>query len=152
MFSSCLVCKTTDSKFMKVLSNEQRTMVFLKRDIFVPENTRCCCDYLCRRQLTNEALKQIQSSRFDQLILNNAHVKKLFKDCQSAIKRVRSFYFDDPASLDDQDYKMMIGLSRGIVFYIVFIHCLTQFFHVLDNFNNLLDQSTTIRNTRVRFI
>ena len=78
--------------------------------------------------------------------------KKLFEDFQSAIKRVRSFDFDDPASLDDQDYKTMTGLNHGIVFYIVFIHYLTQFLHVLDNFNNLLDQLTSMRNTRVRSI
>ena len=76
----------------------------------------------------------------------------MFEDCQSAIKRVRLFDFDDPASLDDQDYKTMTGLNRGNVFYIVFIHYLIQFLHVLDNFNDLVDQLTTMRNTRVRSI
>ena len=47
---------------------------------------------------------------------------------------------------------MTTGLSRGIVFYAVFIHYLTQFLHVLGNFNNLLDQLATMRNTRVRSI
>ena len=152
MFSSCLVCKAIDSKSMKVLSNEQHTMIFLKQGIFVPENTRCCCNHLYRRQLTNEALKQIQPSRLDQLILNDADIKKLFEGCQSAIKLVRSFDFDDPASFDDQDYKTMTGLSRGIAFYIVFIHYLTQFLYELDNFNNLFDQLTTMRNTHVRSV
>ena len=127
-------------------------MVFLKQGIFVPENTRCCCDHLHRRQLTNEALKQIQPSRFNQLILNDTDVKKFFEDCQSIIKHVRSFDFDDPANQDDQDYKTMTGLNRSIVFYIVFIHYHTQFLHVVDNFNNLFDQLTTIRNTRVHSI
>ena len=77
MFSSCLVCMTTDSKSMKVLSNEQCTMVFLKQDTCGPENTRCYCDHLYRRELTNEALKQIHPSRFDQLILNDTDVKKV---------------------------------------------------------------------------
>ena len=36
----------------------------------------------------------------------------------------------------------MTGLSGGIVFYTVFIHYLTQFLCVLDNFSNM-------RNTRV---
>ena len=134
---------------MKVLSNEQRNMVFLKPGIFVPENTCCCCDHLYRRQLTNEALKQIQPYRFDQLIFNDTDVKKLFEDCQSAIKSVRLFDFDDPASLDDQDYKTTTGLNRGIVFYIVFIRYLTQFLQVLDNFNNLFDQLTTVCHTRI---
>ena len=47
---------------------------------------------------------------------------------------------------------MTTGLSRGIAFYIVFIHYLTQFLYVLDNFNNSFDQLTTMRNTRVRSV
>ena len=137
---------------MKLVPNEQRIMIFLKQGIVVPENTRCCCDHLYRRQLTNEALKQIQPSRFDQLILNDADVKRLSEDCQSAIKLVKSFDFDDPASLDHQDYKTMTGLSRGIAFYIVFTNYLTQFLYVLGNFNNLFDQLTTMRDTRVRSV
>ena len=43
----------------------------------------------------------------------------------------------------------MTGLNRGIVFYIVFIHYLTQFLHVLDNSNNLFGLLTTMCNTRV---
>ena len=50
---------------MEVVSNEQRTMIFPKQGVFVPENTRCCCDHLYRRQLINEALKQIDPSQFD---------------------------------------------------------------------------------------
>ena len=57
-------------------------MVFLKRNIFVSDNIRCCYDHLYRRRLTYEALKRIQSSRFDQIILNDADVKKLLEGCQ----------------------------------------------------------------------
>jgi hypothetical protein len=104
---------------MQVLSNEQRTMVFLKRGIFVPKNSRCCTDHLYRRQLTFEALKRIQRSQLDQLILNDADVKKLFEDCQSAMSRASSFDFDDPTSPDDQGYKTITGLSRGIILFLV---------------------------------
>jgi hypothetical protein len=152
MFSSCVVCKTADSTPMQVLSNEQRTIVFLKRGIFVPKNSRCCTDHLYRRQLTYEGLKRIQRSQLDQLILNDADVKKLFEDCQSAMSRVSSFDFDDPTSLDDQGYKTITSLSRGIIFYIVFICYLMHFLYISDNFNDLLDQLTTMRNTCVRSV
>jgi hypothetical protein len=56
MFSSCRVCNTTDSKSMRVLSKQQRIMVFLKRGVFVPEKSRCCSKHLYRKQLIWEAL------------------------------------------------------------------------------------------------
>lgn len=127
-------------------------MVFLKRGIFVPENSRCCSDHLYRRELTHEALKRIQGSKLDQLILNNSDVKMLFKDCQVAMNRVSSFDFDDPTSLADQDYKTITGLGRGIVFHIEYIRYLRQSLCILDDFNDLLDQLTTMRNSRVRSV
>lgn len=126
MLSSCLVCKTIDSTCMQVLSNEQRIMVFLKGGIFVPENSRCCSDHLYRRELTYDALKLIEGSQLDQLTLDDADAKKLFEDCRSAMNRVGSFDFDDPASLDDQSYKTITGRSRGIVFSFFFNFCLEE--------------------------
>ena len=126
MFSSCCVCRTTDSTCMQVLSNEQRVMVFLKRGIFVSENSRCCSNHFCRRELTYEAVKLIERSHLDELTPNNVEVKKLFEDCQSVINRIKSFDFDDPTSLDDQSYKTITGLDRGIVLSFFFILCLRQ--------------------------
>ncbi|CAF2004019.1 unnamed protein product [Rotaria magnacalcarata] len=35
---SCIVCSVTDSKSMRVLSDEQRTMIFLNRGIWIPKD------------------------------------------------------------------------------------------------------------------
>jgi len=75
---------------MSVVFNEQHIMFFLKRDIFVPEKSRCCSDHLYRRELTNKALKRIPRSQLKQLTLNDANMKKLFEDCQSAMNRISS--------------------------------------------------------------
>jgi len=90
---------------MRVLSKQQRIMVFLKLGIFMPEKSPCCSKHLYRKQLIWEALNSVQRSQVNELLLNSSDIENLFKDCQSAINKVNRFDFDDPASLSDQDYK-----------------------------------------------
>ncbi len=107
------MCETTDFESTCVLSKEQRTMVFLKRGIIVPENVRCCSLHMYKRQLTCEALEMIQPLKLDDLVLNSDDVKNLINDFRLTIGRAKSFDFDDPSSLDDEAYKTITGLSRG---------------------------------------
>ena len=98
---------------MCVLKKEQRTMVFLKREIIVPENARCCSLHIYKRQLTYEALKMIHPSKLDDLVLDSNDVENLINDFRLTIGRVKSFDFDNPSTLDDETYKTITGLSRG---------------------------------------
>ena len=107
------MCNTTNSKSTCVLSKEQRTMVFPKRGILVPENARCCSLHMYKRQLTYEALEMIQPSKLDDLILNSDDVKNLMTDFRLTINSAKSFDFDNPSSLDNESYKTITGLNRG---------------------------------------
>ncbi|CAF1482695.1 unnamed protein product [Rotaria sp. Silwood1] len=109
----CIVCSEKNSKSMRVLTKEQRTMIFLKRGILVPENARCCSLHMYNRQLTYEAVEMIQPSKFDTLILNGDDVQNLINDFRLAIDNSKSFDFDNPSSLDDEAYKTITGLNRG---------------------------------------
>ena len=98
---------------MCVLTKEQRTMVFLKRGIIVPENARCCSLHIYKRQLTYEALEMIHPSKLDDLVLDSNDVENLINDFRLTIGRVKSFDFDNSSTLDDETYKTITGLSRG---------------------------------------
>ncbi|CAF3548310.1 unnamed protein product [Rotaria socialis] len=129
----CIVCKTNNSESKCVLTKEQRTMVFLKRGILVPENTRCCSVHMYKRELTYEALEMIQPSKLDDLILNGDDVKNLMIDFRLTINSSKTFDFDNPSSLDDDTYKTITGLSR-------------------DNFHDVLGHLTTMNNSNVRSV
>lgn len=92
---------------------KQRTMVFLKRGITVPENSRCCSDHMYRSQLTQEALEMIEPSKIDYLVLTGPDVQSLISDFRSTIAHVKSFDFDNPNSLDNEAYKAITGVTRG---------------------------------------
>ena len=90
------MCKTSNFESKCVLTKEQRTMVFLKRGILVPENARCCSLYMYKHQLTYEALEMIQLLKLNDLILNGDGVKNLMIDFHLTMNSAKTFDFDNP--------------------------------------------------------
>ena len=111
-----MVCSVTDSKSMQVLSDEQRTMIFLKRGIWVPKGARCCSNHLYKGHLLYQAQQSLKQSKTDDILLNTDDVLKLIDDFRLALKHAGSFDFDDPGVLDNETYKTITGLDQGTLF------------------------------------
>jgi hypothetical protein len=107
------VCNTSDPEETCILTKEQRTMIFLKKGVFVPKDARCCTLHMYKRQLTYESIEMIQASIIDNLFLNVDDVKNLINDFRLAINNNKSFDFDNPGSLDNEAYQAITGLTRG---------------------------------------
>jgi hypothetical protein len=101
----------------KVLLSTQRTMIFLKRGVFVPAGTRCCSHHLFEKQLTDESFGQICVSKADRLTLDSVGFQVLLADIRSMFSCQISFSFDDPTSLDEEAYKTIVGLTKGSSFW-----------------------------------
>lgn len=89
-------------------------MVFVKRGIVVPAESRCCSVHLYNNHLTYDALQQIEFCKMDKVTLNANDIIQLITDCCMTIQTAKTFDFDDPSSLDDEAYYNMTGLQRGI--------------------------------------
>ena len=48
---------------MQMLSDEQRTMIFLRRGIWVPKGVRCCSNHLYKGHLLYEAQQSVKQSK-----------------------------------------------------------------------------------------
>ena len=79
-----------------MLSDEKRTMVFLRRGIWVPKGVRCCSNHLYKGHLLYEAQQSVKQSKADDILLNTDDVLKLTDDFHLALKHAGSFDFDDP--------------------------------------------------------
>ena len=101
---------------MEVLSDAQRTMIFIRRGILVSTGSRCCCDHLYKGQLSHEGLWQINGSISDYLVLNSNEVQGLMEDFRSSIQASKSFDFDDPTCLSNECYFNITGLEKGTRF------------------------------------
>ena len=111
-----MVCSVTDSKSMQVLSDEQRTMISLRRGIWVAKGVRCCSNHLYKGHLLYEAQQSVKQSKTDDILLNTDDVLKLIDDFRLALKHAGSFDFDDPGVLDNETYKTITGLDQGTLF------------------------------------
>ena len=85
---------------MEVLSDAQRTMIFIRREVLVLTGSRCCSGHLYKGQLSHEDLWQINGSISDHLVLNSNEVQGLTEDFRSSIQASKSFDFDDLTCLE----------------------------------------------------
>ena len=116
LIRTCIVCSVTDSKSMQVLSDEQRTMIFLRRGIWVPKGVRCCSNHLYKGHLLYEAQQSVKQSKADDILLNTDDVVELINDFRLALKHAGSSDFDDPGALDNETYKTITRLDQGTLF------------------------------------
>ena len=101
---------------MQAFSNEQRTMIFLRRGIWVPKGVRYCSNHLYKGHLFYEARQSVKQSKADHILLNADDVVKLIDDFRLALKYAGSFDFDDPGALDNETYKTITRLNQGTLF------------------------------------
>ncbi|CAF4885433.1 unnamed protein product [Rotaria socialis] len=129
---SCVVCGI-EIISAKVLSSVQRTMIFLKRGVFVSPGSRCCSEHVVKKQLTVESFDKICISKADCWTLDSFGLQVLLKDIRSTLLQQNSFNFDDPTSLNEEAYKTIVGLTK-------------------DQFNDLIGTVYAMRNSHTRSI
>ena len=89
-------------------------MVFLKRGILLPSDSRCYKDHLYNNHLSYEALQRITSTQVDIVSFDANSAKELLTDCFTIMRNVKAFDFDDLMSLDEESYYNMTGLKKGM--------------------------------------
>ena len=101
---------------MRMLSDEQRTMIFLKRGIWVPKGVHCCSNHLYKGHLSYEARQLVKQSKANDILLNTDDGVKLIDDFRLALKHAGSCDFHDPGALDNETYKTITGLDQDTLF------------------------------------
>lgn len=123
LFRVCFVCREPDHRPFKVVSEEQRRLIFVKSGVFVPPGNRCCNTHLYNGHLSFEALQKIKPNITDVLRLDSNAVSVLLDDCCKTIQGMKTFDFDDPASLDNNAYYNITGLEKGrsLQFFLIMV-------------------------------
>ena len=86
---------------MRVFADEQRTMVLLRRGIWVLKGVRYCSNHLYERRLLYEAHQSVRQPKADDILLNTDDVVKLIDDFRSVRKHTGQVGFDCPRALDN---------------------------------------------------
>ncbi|CAF3389448.1 unnamed protein product [Rotaria socialis] len=127
---SCIVCELSDET-CKVLSKQQRTLIFVKRGIFISEDARCCPSHIYNKQLNFDSLCQIRGTHFDKLVFDANRLEEIIADFRLIVDNLKTFDFDDPYSLSDMDYYNITGLHK-------------------DEFDIVVDSVVSMRESRIR--
>jgi len=109
----CIVCGINQASDRYRLTDEQRNLVFLKRNIYVPPNSRCCKKHLYNKQLTYEALNEIKSTTSGYEMWGIKEITECLDGLRLAADSSRSFDFNSPSSMTDSDYLIITGLNKG---------------------------------------
>ncbi|CAF1543483.1 unnamed protein product [Adineta ricciae] len=107
----CVVCGLREIP-LKVLSKDNRSLVFLKRGILIPNGARCCSDHLDNKQLIFDAIEKIPANGVRELECDANYIVELLNDFRLLINNKKTFDFDDMSSLNDQDYYNITGLRK----------------------------------------
>jgi hypothetical protein len=94
-------------------------MVFVKRGILVPVGNRCCSVHVYNGHLSYEAMQEIKASITDVMCLDSNAVALLVDDGCKTVQEMKTFDFDDPASLDNEAYYNITGLEKGKSFVLL---------------------------------
>ncbi|CAF3356597.1 unnamed protein product [Rotaria sp. Silwood2] len=107
----CIVCGLRGGS-LKVLPKDQRTFVFVKRRILIPAGSRCCADHLYNRHLNFDSMNQIHADQMEVFVCYANRLQEILNDFRLICVNQRTFDFDNPYSLNDEDYYNITGLHK----------------------------------------
>lgn len=134
-YRTCFVCRLNFGTGSQTVSSEDRYLVLLKKNIFVPEGARCCSDHNVNRRLTSDAIDQIAPLSVQYKEFDSKDVHLMISTWQMLFQKQKRFDFDDERLITDDEYKSLTSLSK-------------------EQFNDMIDQisGSNIRHSSNRSI
>ena len=99
---------------LKVLSQMQRTIIFLKCGILVVPGSRCCRDRLCDDGVNFKSLDRIRISKADQWKIDSNEFQMFVEAVRAILFKQKTFDFDDETCFNDEVFQSTVGLTKGI--------------------------------------
>lgn len=134
--STCCVCRHHLDKGSTVVSSEDRSFVFLTRNVWIPEGARSCPDHIVHNQLTKQAVDSIRPLSVRNQEWNSSQVQALIQNFQNLYSRRKPFDFDNGHDLSNDAYPILTSLSKD----------------AFDNLVEIVSTSSSARNSAHRSI
>ena len=108
--SKCLICDKRDT--LVRITKDIRINTFVDQGIFIPVGARCCKRHIKEQNilLDDRSKMKITSNETE---LDPKEIKDLLSDVRAeACKKKAGLDFDDPTSLNDDDYYNLTGITK----------------------------------------
>ncbi|CAF4608076.1 unnamed protein product, partial [Rotaria socialis] len=95
------------------VSSEDRYLLLLKKNIFIPEGARFFPDHVTNRRFKSEAIDKIAPYSTQMKKVNAVDVQLLLSNCQMLYEDKKRFDFDNSQSMSDDEYRTLTSLSKS---------------------------------------
>ncbi|CAF5166517.1 unnamed protein product, partial [Rotaria magnacalcarata] len=94
------------------IKKEDRSNIFIRRNIFIPKGSRCCKIHTSNGYLLREDFFKLTAYKDDYRIFNVNYIVNTMQKLRKMVNSNKNVDFDDPLSLSDIEYKNLTDFTR----------------------------------------
>ncbi|CAF4856090.1 unnamed protein product [Rotaria socialis] len=110
--SQCCVCRIQMVPPTVTIQKEDRSIIFIRRNIFIPKGSRCCEIHTSNGYLLREDFFKLTAYKDDYRIFNLNYIVNTMQKLRKMVNSNKNVDFDDPLSLSGIEYKNLTGFTR----------------------------------------
>ena len=95
------------------VSSEDRYLVLLNKNVFIPEGARCCPDHMTKHRFKSEAIDKVGPFSVQMKKLNAGDIQLLLSKWQRLYQDKERLDFDNSHSMSDNEYRVLTSLSKS---------------------------------------
>ncbi|CAF3738772.1 unnamed protein product [Rotaria socialis] len=108
----CCVCQQYIIRNSLTVPSNDRSLIWLMKNVFIPEGARCCTEHILNGQLNVDAINQIKPSIVQVMKFSASDVQLLIDQWQIHFQQQKRFNFDDTRSVSDDECKVLTSLTK----------------------------------------
>ena len=97
---------------LRSISLDDRNLVLLKKNVFIPEGARCCSKHMVDDRLKMDAMDTLRPFSVQDKQFNSTDIQLIISKWQMLFEQQRRFDFDNREVLSDDEYRIFTSLSK----------------------------------------
>ena len=111
--SQCCVCKIQMVPPTKIIGEDDRSEMFLRRHIDIPKGSRCCASHMIDNRLSCEEFSSVQPYKVQSRPFCVKDLMSILDSYRAKVNSRKHLDFDDYLSIPDASYKLLTGFTRA---------------------------------------
>ena len=115
-YSQCCVCRGCRGLIVPpavTIREQDRTEIFIRRQIEIPVGSRCCKIHTVDKHLSAEAFLSVVPYKVEDRLFYRKSLTNLLQSYRLRVNSNKHLDFDEPLSLTDGDYVKLTGFTRN---------------------------------------
>jgi hypothetical protein len=97
----------------KVIGEDDRSEMFLRRHIDIPTGSRCCASHMIDNRLSYEAFSYLMPYKVENRVFSLKDLMGILESYRAKVNSRKHLDFNDYLSIPDSDYRILTGFTRA---------------------------------------